>query len=302
MSEDKNCEIVRAQNFDFFIANGEKITLKRPGFYADITFNEPVDDDLLTKGQMKITPDGLITFESEKSIEAFVHLSSRELVQQNKNQLMGLCSRYGANYLRFEAIPRCPGRVFLQYWIVSDFPKAQLLAPSENAEGAGEDGRSDEASVPALVDAPANIFVTQERSSTTLTEEDREIMQSMLERNAAQREIAKVLKINQSSVSRERGRNCSPGEAYSASAAQKKSDERVAKRTGPELLDYPDSEKAVRDCLRAGIPVMQIPKDLQGYEGVSYARVRRLISFDKANGGDLHTYVGKSGRPPKRRG
>ena len=162
MSEDKHCEIVRAQNFDFFIANGEKITLKRPGFYAHISFSETVDDDLLTKGQMKITPDGLITFESEKSIEAFVHLSSRELVQQNKNQLMGLCSRYGANYLRFEAIPRCPGRVFLQYWIVSDFPEAQLLAPSENAEGAGEDGCPDEASVPALVDARANIIVTQE--------------------------------------------------------------------------------------------------------------------------------------------
>ena len=247
MSVEKHCEIIEPQNFSHFVAGGVTMAFRRPGLYAYISFSETVDDDLLTKGQMKITPDGLITFESEKSIEAFVHLSSRELVQQNKNQLMGLCSRYGANYLGFEAIPRCPGRVFLKYQIASNFPGTQLFPPSENTEGAREDGCPDEASLPALADAPANIIVTQEvqalsENSTAvpstsqsktkkkyriITAKDREILEARLKQKLPESKIMEELGICEKSLNNELRNNCSPGKAYCAVAAQKKSHERM---------------------------------------------------------------------------
>lgn len=134
-----------------------------------------------------------------------------------------------------------------------------------------------------------------------LTEEDRYHIKAQLESGKTQTAIAKKLKVNKSTISRELKRN-SGRRGYRPKQANRKAFERWSSATKAVKFN-PEIAKFVTECLRKDWSPEQISGRmcLEGGTTISHERIYQFISQDKASGGDLWTHLRRSNRKRKKR-
>jgi len=134
-----------------------------------------------------------------------------------------------------------------------------------------------------------------------LTEEDRYHIKAQLEAGKTQVQIAKKLRVDKSTISRELKRN-SGLKGYRPKQANKHALERwCAAKKAIKLT--PALAKYLADCLRKDLSPEQISgrMRLSGDVCLSHERIYQFIGEDKASGGDLWTHLRWSHRKRKKR-
>ncbi len=135
-----------------------------------------------------------------------------------------------------------------------------------------------------------------------LTQEQRYTISVMKEQGYVQKEIAKTINKDKSTVSRELGRNCDQRSGkYTSDLAQRKYNER--QKTKPRAINFTDDFKAYVDKkLEQKWSPEQISKTPvnNGLTLVSHERIYQYIIEDKKKGGDKYTHLRRKRKYKKR--
>ncbi len=126
----------------------------------------------------------------------------------------------------------------------------------------------------------------------------------MLQEEYPQNEIAKVIGVNKSTISRELKRNCDKRSGkYNNDLAHRKAQDRKKGKLHAQKLTY-KMQKRIRKLLKRGYSPEQIAgrERLDGREMVSHETIYQWIWQDKRRGGDLHKFLRRQGRKYAKRG
>ncbi len=126
----------------------------------------------------------------------------------------------------------------------------------------------------------------------------------MLQEEYLQNEIAKVIGVSKSTISRELKRNCDKRSGkYNSDLAHRKAQDRKKGKLHAQKLTYKMC-KRIRKLLKKGFSPEQIAgrERLEGREIVSHETIYRWIWEDKRRGGDLHKFLRRQGRKYAKRG
>ena len=137
-----------------------------------------------------------------------------------------------------------------------------------------------------------------------LTAEQRYTIFAMLQEEYLQNEIAKVIGVSKSTISRELKRNCDKRSGkYNNDLAHRKAQGRKKGKPHAQVLTY-KMRKRIRKLLKKGFSPEQIAgrEQLEGREMVSHETIYRWIWEDKRRGGDLHKFLRRQGRKYAKRG
>ncbi len=137
-----------------------------------------------------------------------------------------------------------------------------------------------------------------------LTAEQRYTIYAMLQEEYLQNEIAKVIGVSKSTISRELKRNCDKRSGkYNSDLAHRKAQGRKKGKLHAQKLTY-KMRKRIRKLLKKGFSPEQIAERerLEGREMVSHETIYRWIWRDKRRGGDLHKLLRRQGRKYAKRG
>ncbi|MFR9575530.1 MAG: IS30 family transposase [Rikenellaceae bacterium] len=137
-----------------------------------------------------------------------------------------------------------------------------------------------------------------------LTAEQRYTIFAMLQEEYLQNEIAKVIGVSKSTISRELKRNCDKRSGkYNSDLAHRKAQGRKKGKLHAQKLTYKMC-KRIRKLLKRGFSPEQIAgrERLEGHEMVSHETIYRWIWLDKRRGGDLHKFLRRQGRKYAKRG
>ena len=146
MSIEKQGEIVQVKNFKNFhiYVRAKKLHLERENFDVSISLNTEVDIcDLVLKGQIKLSPEGIIFFDIHKHIRDLVKISSGPLLLQTETDVLKICSRYGAQAPKLNGL-RGWGPRSLSY-ILGDAPELNVLHPAKVPAALWKDAYPNEA-------------------------------------------------------------------------------------------------------------------------------------------------------------
>ncbi len=137
-----------------------------------------------------------------------------------------------------------------------------------------------------------------------LTAEQRYAIFAMLQEEYQQNEIARVIGVSKSTISRELKRNCDKRNGkYNNDLAHRKAQGRKKGKLHAQKLTY-KMRKRIRKLLKKGFSPEQITgrERLEGREMVSHETIYRWIWLDKRRGGDLHKFLRRQGRKYAKRG
>ena len=137
-----------------------------------------------------------------------------------------------------------------------------------------------------------------------LTAEQRYTIYAMLQEEYQQNEIAKVIGVSKSTISREIRRNCDKRSGkYNNDLAHRKAQGRKKGKLHAQKLTR-KMRKRIRKLLKKGFSPEQITgrERLEGREMVSHETIYRWIWEQKRRGGDLHKYLRRQGRKYAKRG
>ncbi len=137
-----------------------------------------------------------------------------------------------------------------------------------------------------------------------ITAEQRYAIFAMLQEEYQQNEIARVIGVSKSTISRELKRNCDKRNGkYNNDLAHRKAQGRKKGKLHAQKLTY-KMRKRIRKLLKKGFSPEQITgrERLEGREMVSHETIYRWIWLDKRRGGDLHKFLRRQGRKYAKRG
>ena len=140
--------------------------------------------------------------------------------------------------------------------------------------------------------------------SKHLTEKQRYLIFELKQEEYQQKDIARVVGVSCSTISRELRRNCDLRSGkYVMDLAQRKADERKCNKRRKQVFTDTMKEKC-RELLGKDYSPEQIAGrcKLEGIEMVSHEVIYRWIWADKRTGGDLHTHLRRQGRKYAKRG
>ena len=140
--------------------------------------------------------------------------------------------------------------------------------------------------------------------SKHLTEKQRYLIFKLKQEEYQQKDIARVVGVSCSTISRELRRNCDLRSGkYIMDLAQRKADERKHNKRRKQVFTDTMKEKC-RELLRKDYSPEQISGrcKIEGIEMVSHEVIYRWIWEDKRKGGDLHTHLRRQGRKYAKRG
>ena len=136
-----------------------------------------------------------------------------------------------------------------------------------------------------------------------LTQEQRCQIEALVSSGSTQKDIACILKVHPSTMSRELNRNATArGRGYCAKEAQNKAEGR--RRKPPPRIRASVKREVARLMREKGWTPQAISERLKRERGVlvSHEWICRMIEQDKKNGGDLHQLLPCSRKRRKRRG
>lgn len=137
-----------------------------------------------------------------------------------------------------------------------------------------------------------------------LTIEQRYAICTMLQIPMTQKEIAKAIGVDKSTISRELNRNCDMRSGkYVMDLAQRKADKRKSEKRHKEVFTL-QMQRRVKKLLKKGFSPEQIAgrSKREGKEIVSYETIYCWIWENKRKGGKLHLYLRRQGRKYAKRG
>ncbi|NRA13636.1 MAG: IS30 family transposase [Crocinitomicaceae bacterium] len=137
-----------------------------------------------------------------------------------------------------------------------------------------------------------------------LTYEQRYTIEKLLSCGKKQSEIARLLSVNASTISRELGRNSdNRNGSYRALLAQRKYESRLIKKPKKVKFTQPLRQKVIA-LLKDDYSPEQIAGTLKKKENIciSHESIYQLIWTDKKQKGDLYTHLRRKGRKYRKRG
>ena len=140
--------------------------------------------------------------------------------------------------------------------------------------------------------------------SKHLTEKQRYLIFELKQEEYQQKDIARVVGVSSSTISRELRRNCDLRSGkYVMDLAQRKADERKHNKRRKQVFTDTMKEKCL-ELLGKDYSPEQIAGrcKLEGVEMVSHEVIYRWIWEDKRRGGDLHPHLRRQGRKYAKRG
>ncbi len=137
-----------------------------------------------------------------------------------------------------------------------------------------------------------------------LTVEQRYTIFAMRQEGYLQKDIAKTISVNKSTISRELRSNCDLRSGkYVMDLAQRKADARQRNKGRKELFTE-QMQRRVRKLLKRGFSPEQITgrERLKERDMISHETIYQWIWENKRRSGDLHKYLRRQGRKYAKRG